>query len=172
MTEPSWFAAYVRSCQERKAAERLSANGFVTYVPIQKVRHQWSDRVKTIDKLLIPGLVFIRCAEEARQSVFNIAYGICGFLQDKSCKERKALVIPDKQMQDFMRVVMALNGEDDIEFVRYDIEPGDTVRVIRGPLTGFVCECVTVRNRHKLVLRLGLVGSAVISIDASDVIKE
>ncbi len=172
MAGPYWFVAYVHSCQERKVAEKLSAAGYVAYVPVQKVKHRWSDRIKIIDKLLIPGLVFIRCTEKARQSAFNITYGICGFLQDKSCKEKKALTIPDRQMQDFMKVVTALNGKDDIKIVKYDIEPGDNIRVIRGPLSGLVCECVTVRNSHKIVIRLGLVGSAVVSIDASDVVKE
>ncbi len=172
MSGEYWYVAYVRSYQERKISEQLAFRGIETYVPVQKVRHQWSDRIKTIDKLLIPGLVFIRCTEQARRPLFNMASGICGFLQDRTSQQHKALVVPEKQMKDFKRVVGALNGENDIEVVNYDIAPGDTIRVIRGPLTGFVCECVEVKGRHKLVIRLGMLGSAIVNIDAGDVVKE
>lgn len=170
--EDHWYVAYVRSCQERKIAERLAHNGIGAYVPVQKVKRHWSDRIKTIDRLILPGLVFIRCNEDTRGKIFEITSGISYFLMDRTSNDRKVLTVPERQMEDFMRVVRALNGEDDLEFVDYNIEPGDIVRVIRGPLTGFVCECVHVQSKHKLVIRLGLIGSALVSVAASDVIRE
>jgi len=167
-----WYVAYVRSCQERKIAERLGAQGFEVYVPVQKVKRKWSDRIKLVDKLVLPGLVFIHCSEEARASLFGLTYGISYFLMDRTSDERKVLTVPEKQMEDFIRVVKALNGEDEISVVDYRVEPGDMVRVIRGPLTGFVCECVEVQNRHKLIIRLGMVGAALVSVEISDIVKE
>jgi len=172
MPDLHWYVAYVRSCQERKIAERLAAQGIEVYVPVQKVKRRWSDRVKIVDRLLLPGLVFIRCTEEIRATVFKLTYGISYFLMDKTSKERKFLTVPESQMEDFMRVVRALNGEDEISMVDYNVEPGDVVRVIRGPLTGFVCECVEVQNKHKLIIRLGMVGSALVSVEISDIVKE
>ena len=46
-----WFVAYVRSCQERRVADLLAAQGIETYVPVQKERHKWSDRVKIVDHI-------------------------------------------------------------------------------------------------------------------------
>jgi len=172
MSPHKWYVACVRSCQERKVAERLSVSGFEVYVPIQKVRRRWSDRVKMVDKLLLSGMVFIRCSEENRKSVFDITYGVTFFLMDKtSSKEHTPLVVPDVQMGDFMRVVRALNGEDEISVVTSQVAPGDMVRVVRGPLTGMVCECAEVQNRHHLVIRLGILGSALVTVDAGDVVK-
>lgn len=167
----NWYVARVRSCQERKTAERLAARGIEVYVPVQKVRHKWSDRIKTIDKLLIPGLVFIHCDRTTKERTYDMVSGL-RYIADKSKPGRESLFVPDRQMEDFMLVVKALGGEDDIQVVEYNIAPGDMVRVVRGPLEGFVCECVEVQQKHKLVVRLGMLGSVVVNIDAADVVKE
>ena len=171
MTEPHWFVAFVHSCQERKLAERLEQQGVRCYVPVQKVKRKWSDRIKIVDKLLLPGVVFVRCDETARKTLFRKAYGICTFLMDRGSGDGKVAVVPQRQMNDFIRAVDSLNGEGEIEFVNCRIEPGDMVRVKRGPLEGMICECVEVQHNHKLVIRLGLLGSALVSIDAGDVAK-
>lgn len=172
MAEIFWFAAYVRSCQERKVAQSLASKGIETYVPVQKVKRQWSDRVKQIDKILLPGIVFVHCDKTVRPTVFNMAGGICGFLSDRTDPNHRALVVPDRQMKDFIRVVNAMNGEEELEVLGCDIAAGDMVRVIRGPLSGFVCECVQVRSRRKLIVRLGLLGSVAVSVDARDIVRE
>jgi len=172
MNNLNWYVAYVRSCQERKIAERLAAQGIEVYVPVQKVKRKWSDRIKIIDKLVIPGLVFVHCDSKTRETVFNYTSGFCYFLMDRTSPTKKPMTVPEKQMTDFMRVVSVLNGEDELSLVNYTIAPGDTVRVLRGPLTGFVCECVQVQNKHNLIIRLGLLGSALVQVDISDVVKE
>jgi transcription antitermination factor NusG len=55
---PNWFALRVRPKQERTAAMNLSRLGLDEYVPLQKVRRQWSDRVKELDTPLFPGYIF------------------------------------------------------------------------------------------------------------------
>lgn len=173
MSDLHWYVACVRSCQERKVAERLAVRGIATYVPVQKVKRQWSDRVKIVDRLIIPGMVFVRCSENVRESVFHLTYGISFFLMDRaSSEEHKALSVPEKQMEDFMRVVRALNGEDDLSVVTIDVAPGDMVRVIKGPLTGMICECAEIQNRHHLVIRLGMLGALLVKVNAADVVKE
>ena len=41
-----WLVAYVKSCMEKKTAERLRAMGIECYLPVQSVIRQWSDRRK------------------------------------------------------------------------------------------------------------------------------
>jgi len=172
MSDLHWYVACVRSCQERKVAERLASKGIETYVPVQKVKRQWSDRVKIIDRLVLPGMVFVRCTEDVRASVFNVVYGISFFLMDRtSAEEHRALSVPERQMEDFMKVVRAMNGDGDLEVVTNDIVQGDIVRVIRGPLTGMVCECAEVQSRHRLVIRLGMLGSVLVTVEAADVVR-
>ena len=64
-----WFVAYVRSCQERRVADLLAAQGFEAYVPIQKERHKWSDRFKIVDRLVLPRMVFIHTTKALRYEI-------------------------------------------------------------------------------------------------------
>lgn len=49
-----WLVAYVKSCMEKKTAERLTAMGIEHYLPVQTVERRWSDRVKRTEKLVLP----------------------------------------------------------------------------------------------------------------------
>lgn len=166
-----WYVALVRSCQGRKVAGQLNAKGIETFVPVQKVRSQWSDRVKVIYRSVLPGMIFIRCSEELRVSTFGMTDGLTRYMMDFARKDRKPLVVPDKQIADFIHVLRVINDEAEVSVVNVDIAEGDMVRVVRGPLEGFVSECVEVKDRHHLIIRLGLLGSLLVTVDSSDVIK-
>lgn len=59
-----WIAAYTRPRSERKLAQELSKLGIETYIPIQSQLHQWSDRKKKIDIMIIPMIVFAHITED------------------------------------------------------------------------------------------------------------
>ena len=62
------------------------------------------------------------------------------------------LVVPDKQMEDFM-FIMDLNPDG----VGFDIEPfaaGNRVKVIKGELSGIEGEVVTEANKTYIVIRI------------------
>lgn len=54
-----WVAALVQMNCEKKVASKLDKLGITNYVPIQKEVHQWSDRKKIIDRIVIPMVVFV-----------------------------------------------------------------------------------------------------------------
>ena len=53
-----WYVALVRMHHEKKVAERLSKMGIDSFVPVQQQIHQWSDRRKVVDTVLLPMMVF------------------------------------------------------------------------------------------------------------------
>jgi len=165
-----WYVGYTRSCQEKKTAEALSRMGLECYIPIQKVRRKWSDRIKVVDHLVLPRTFFVRCTESRRRTLASEVYGIVCFMMDRGSAERKALIVPDGQMADFRFVVDGLNGEAPLEIVTEPIREGDMVKFVNGPLTGFVCECTEVRGKKSIIVRLGLLGSAVTEIDVNDIV--
>lgn len=172
MNGPHWYVAFVRSCQERKVAERLGDQGFETYVPTLKKVHQYpSGRKRTIYTIIFPRMVFIRCDEKRRRDTFDMVYGITGYMMDKSSQENRVLIVPDSQMETFVLVVNSRNDNGSISVVTDFIEKGDTVQVLTGPLEGLVCECVEIRNKHHLVIRLDNLGSVLVDISAQSVRK-
>ena len=48
-----WLVAIVRICHEKKTGERLTKMGIENFLPIQQEVHQWSDRRKMADRVLL-----------------------------------------------------------------------------------------------------------------------
>lgn len=166
-----WYAAYVKSCQEKKTAQALEKLGVECFLPVQKVRRRWSDRWKIMDQLLLPRLIFVRVSGDIqRREILSDVYGLCGYMVNPA--DHKPLVVPDRQLEDFRFVVDRMNGETaQVRLTSETITPGDMVKVVAGPLTGMEAECVKIAGRHSIVIRLGLLGTAAVEVDASCVEK-
>ena len=54
-----WYVAMVRMHHEKKVAERLDKMGIENFVPVQQEIHQWSDRRKKVEAVLLPMMVFV-----------------------------------------------------------------------------------------------------------------
>lgn len=68
-----WIAVLVQMNCEKKAATRLGKIGYETYIPTQQEVHQWSDRKKKVDRLIMPMVIFVRATvrEEKNGSATN-----------------------------------------------------------------------------------------------------
>ncbi|HPD87082.1 MAG TPA: transcription termination/antitermination NusG family protein, partial [Proteiniphilum sp.] len=58
-SERRWLAAYTRMHHEKKVRDRLTEMGITTFLPVQRVVRQWSDRKKKVDRVLIPMMIFV-----------------------------------------------------------------------------------------------------------------
>lgn len=176
ISQRHWYVAYVKSCQEKKVAESLSTLGVEYYLPVQKVKHKWSDRWKVVTQLILPRLIFIRPSDESeRIDLLNRIYGLIAYLPDRG--SHRPAIVPDTQMHDFMLVVSKLFGGSDysdnsIEILTDPIMPGDMVHVVSGPLAGMDFECVRLSGKEHIVVRLGILGAATVEIDPANVIKK
>ena len=54
-----WYVALVRMHHEKKVSEYLNKVGIENFVPVQKEIHQWSDRRKLVESVLLPMMVFV-----------------------------------------------------------------------------------------------------------------
>jgi transcription antitermination factor NusG len=57
---PSWFAIRTSPRWELRASSELARRGLETYLPLRRVKRNWSDRIKIIDQPLFPGYLFGR----------------------------------------------------------------------------------------------------------------
>jgi len=130
-----WIAILVQANCEKKTATRLGKVGYETYIPTQQEVHQWSDRKKKIDRLIMPMVVFIRATEVEEEWLRNQSYifkllALPGSDEDK---RKFATPIPDYQIE---RLKFLLeNSETEVTIVN-DFKVGDAIRVISGPLKG------------------------------------
>ena len=153
--ERKWYAAYVRMFHERKTAERLAAMGIESFVPVREEIHQWSQRKKKVMRVLIPQMIFIHATQKERLEALTLA-SISHYMVLRG--EHTPAVIPDAQMKQFM--FMVDYSEETIEMYNSPLEPGQAIRVIKGPLAGLEGELLEIEGKSKVFVRLDLLGCA------------
>src|ERR1700723_3177405 len=66
-----WFALAVKYQHERRVESVLCAAGMDTFLPLYRLRRQWSDRAKDLEAPLFPGYVFGRFPLHERARIVN-----------------------------------------------------------------------------------------------------
>lgn len=130
-----WIAVLVQVNCEKRTATILRKEGYETYIPTQQEVHQWSDRKKKVDRLIMPMVVFVRASlrEEEwlrNQSFIHRLLALPGSDEDK---KRFATPIPDNQIE---RLKFLIENADSEVTIVSNFKVGDSVRVISGPLNG------------------------------------
>ena len=154
-----WYVALVRMHHEKKVSERLDKMGIENFIPVQQELHQWSDRRKMVDTVLLPMMVFVHVNPKERLEVLSFST-VSRYMVMRG--ESTPAVIPDEQMARF-RFMLDYSDEavcmNDSPLAR-----GEKVRVIKGPLSGLVGELVTVGSKSKIAVRLNMLGCACVDM--------
>lgn len=162
-----WHAVYTASRAEKKVKERLDELGIENFLPIQTVVRQWKYRKQKVTVPVIAGMIFVRVSRKEQLGVLHTK-GVVAFLRLRG--STTAAVIPDRQMKDFCFLVDF--SEEAIEMVNEKIEVGDRVTVIKGPLTGLKGELVHVNGASKVLVRVEVLGCAMVDIPSSFVVAD
>lgn len=157
----NWLVAYVRLYHEKKTCARLTTLGIEHFLPVQQEFHQWSDRVKKVERILIPMMIFVHVTSEERQQVLSLA-AISRFMVLRGSSI--PATIPDAQMEQFK--FMLNYSEEPIELRLTPFLPGQQVRVIKGPLIGLEGELVTLSGKSKVIVKLNSLGYAQVDMPA------
>lgn len=96
----NWYAAYTRVNQELVIKKKLDELGVENYLPQEERVRETPLGRKKIRVILIHGMIFIRTDKATSFSLLNDHLLNIVYLKD--CEERRSLIIPDKQMEDFM----------------------------------------------------------------------
>jgi len=159
----NWFAVYVKSRAEKKAQTELQAKDIETFLPVQSKLRQWSDRKKWVEMPLIPGYLFVRICRKEYDSVLQSNY-VVSYVRF----EGTAAIIPDNQI-DYLKLMLKQENLD-IEITRENLELGQMIEVIRGPLIGLRGKLVRINGKNKVAIELnGLGYSALVEILADDI---
>ena len=150
-----WYVAYTRVNQELVIKKKLDELGIENFLPREEQVRDTPFGRKTIRVLLIHGMIFIRTDKVTSFSLLN-EYSL-NIVYLKDIEGRRSLIVPDKQMEDFMFLLdFSAAG---IEVLNKDLKRGDRIRVIKGPLVGLEGELVRLRGHKRVVIRLDGVAS-------------
>lgn len=154
-----WLVAIVRMCHEKKTSERLTKMGIENFLPVQQEYHQWSDRRKLVERVLIPMMVFVHVDPYEQKEVLTLS-AVSRYMVLRG--ESTPAVVPDYQMERFK--FMLDYSEDAISMSTSPLAPGEKIRVIKGPLTGLEGELQTINGKSKVAVRLTMLGCACVDI--------
>ncbi len=122
-----WFAIRTSPRWEIRASSELSRRGLETYLPICRVKRNWSDRDKIIDQPLFPGYLFGRFPLADRVRVLQTP----GVKQIVGVGSTPA---PIRESEiDSLKTLVSANIL--LEPWPY-LHAGQRIRIDRGPLTG------------------------------------
>ena len=140
----SWYAARTRFGQELKIRDRLVREGVEHFIPTVS-----ADGPRK-EKAVISNLVFLKATKAEALELANTGVIPVKYVID--CATRTLLVVPDKQMEDFRRVLdlgMESGGLMDRPF-----SLGDRVKVVKGPLKGVEGHVTALKGKYYVVVNL------------------
>lgn len=130
-----------------KFLERL---GIEHYIPFRTVIKEKGGKKVKVEKPVIPNLIFIHSDYNTCLSLVNEYKLSMNYLLN--LETRQLLVVPDKQMQDFMFLLDF--SEDAVQVLNENLRQGDRVRVIKGEFAGIEGELIRIKGHKRVVVRL------------------
>ena len=162
-----WIAALVQVRSEKAVGEKLTRLGIENYVATQWEIHQWSDRKKKVERVVIPMVVFVHAdvKTERRLRTYTYIYKLVSYPG-----RYDAAVIPDAQIERLK--YMLHHAETTVEMMDQSFEVGDTVHIARGPLKGLEGElCYIDPDKPMVAIRIECLGYACVNISKNDIVN-
>ncbi|MGC2671241.1 MAG: UpxY family transcription antiterminator, partial [Candidatus Acidiferrum sp.] len=151
LREASWYALYTRHQHEKMVDQVLTNKGFNTFLPLYATTHNWKDRTKALTLPLFPCYVFLKGGIDRRLHILTTP-GVYGLVSSAG----EPAAIPDIEIEAIRRVV---ESGARVETHPY-LKCGNWVRVKSGPLTGIEGILLRKKNVSRLVLSVGILGTA------------
>jgi transcriptional antiterminator NusG len=160
----NWYAVYTAPRAEKKVSERFGTLGIEHYLPLQKIKRRWSDRIKEVEVPFINGYIFVYVRDIDFIKVTQV-YGALSFVREGG----QPASIPEEQIKTLQ--LMIDSADEPIEYSTEPIDKGESVQITKGPLQGLIGDLVEMKGGFKVVVRLQNLGCALITVPVSFVEK-
>lgn len=160
-SEIRWYALSVRSRHEKKVDRQLQDKGIESYLPLRKIRREWSDRKKWVEEPLFRCYVFIHTDERNRLRALQ-AYGVVRIVSFNG----KPAVVRDDEIASIRRILRTAPSVETCP----PVSVGDVVEIMSGPLMGLRGRLEGIRNERRLVVSIDSIRQALrFNVDGADV---
>jgi transcription antitermination factor NusG len=135
-----WFALYTKPRWEKKVNQLLTEKGVECYCPLNKVKRQWSDRVKTIDEPLFKSYVFVK-VEDSDRSLVRLTNGVINFVYWNG----KPAIVKEKEIQTIKRF---LDEHENVQLRLVELAPQQHVLIASGTFMYQTAKVLDVRKKE------------------------
>jgi len=153
--DKKWFVFYTKSRQEKKVNELLLKKKFEPFLPMQQVMRQWSDRKKKVTVPLFNSYIFVFVEEHRIADVLQVP----GIAWNIRHNDKPAILHVNElnTIQRFIETGWLIEAGADFS----QVEVGDMVKVLDGPLKGAIGRLTSVHNRHQFSVVLESIGQVI-----------
>ena len=158
---PCWYALRAFKGKVFKLKEDFEARGWKTYMAMRTVEKRDGCQEPS-EEQIIPNLLFVCCPADELKSYKEKHSDAFMIYRENGGSEPEP--IPEKEMENFMRVVLISNGKD---VMLLDIpmpQEGERVRVTDGPYKG--AEGIVKRIKRDRKLLVAIEGVTVVAISS------
>lgn len=124
--------------------------GFESYCPLNKVRRQWSDRIKVVEEPLFKSYVFVHIEDTLRPEIRYVD-GVLNFVY----WNKKPAVVKDEEIVAIKRF---LSEYEDVEVKTIDVQPADEVVISAGVMMGAKGRVLRVMGNNIVEVRIESLG--------------
>jgi transcription antitermination factor NusG len=135
-----WFAIYTKPRWEKKVNQLLTDKGVECYCPLNKVKRNWSDRIKTIEEPLFKSYVFVKLTEEERTKV-RLTNGVVNFVYWNG----KPAIVREKEIQ---TIKLFLDEHENVQVRPMDLTVQQRVLITSGTFMDRTATVLDVRKKE------------------------
>lgn len=159
-----WLVVYTKPRWEKKVNAALVKKGIESYCPLNKVRRQWSDRIKVIEEPLFKSYIFVR-VEEAMKTEVRYIDGVLNFVYWNG----KPAVVRDDEI---IQIKRFMSEYDEVEVKAIEVRPADEVVVNAGVMMGASGRIIRVMGNNIVEVRIDSLGFVLTAkFDRKNVVK-
>jgi transcription antitermination factor NusG len=156
-----WYVVYTKPRCEKKVHAIFDEKRLENYCPLNKVRRQWSDRVKVVEEPLFKSYVFVRVNEEEKSKV-RMTNGVVNFVYWQG----KPAVVKNKEIEVIRKF---LHEYKSVKAEPLSIKPDMKVTIQQGLFMDKEATVVKVLNSKVQVIIESIGYSLIAFIDKSNV---
>lgn len=158
-----WFALYTKPRWEKKVNSLLNDKGVECYCPLNKVKRQWSDRIKTIDEPLFKSYVFVKVDDTERTKV-RLTNGVINFVYWNG----KPAIVKEREIQTIKRF---LDEHEAVEVRPMELAPNQTVLITSGAFMDKQAVVLDANRKEVKVAILSLGQELIATIDKAKLVR-
>ncbi len=158
-----WYAIRLRSNREFQVRASIERQSIECILPTWWEEVKWSDRAHRTQRVLFPGYLFVRLAEERDVYSVLITRGVIQILPNSF----NPMPLDEKEIEDVRRVVAQKLHVRPCEYLA-----GDQVVIDSGPLAGVAGVVVRTRGSMHVVVSIEMLRRSVrVELDADTLIR-
>ena len=158
-----WFALYTKPRWATKVNSLWNDKGVECYCPLNRVKRQWTDRIKTIEEPLFKSYVFVKVDDTERTKV-RLTNGVINFVYWNG----KPAIVKEKEIQTIKRF---LDEHEAVQVRPMELMPNQVVLITSGAFMDQQAVVLDANKKEVRVAILSLGQELIATIDKTKLVR-